>query len=329
MNKIETYNISIPNEIEMTFLNYGGIIQSLKVPDRFGVMQDVVLGFENVNQYLEAHPYFGAIVGRFANRIGHGKFQIAGKSYQLGINNSPHSIHGGFKGFDKAFWDVHTNNEKNSYTLSYQSPDGEEGYPGSLRVRVTYTLTTLRELIIDYDAVTTKPTPVNLTSHSYFNLTGNFSENILGHELWSEAQSYLEVDSTQLPTGEILPVNDAMDFRTQKPIGLDIDKVSGGYDHNYILGPSNLTRARARVYEPKSGRILEVFTSEPGMQFYTGNFLDGTLRGKKKLPIQKYQGLCLETQHFPDSPNHPHFPSTVLSPNEHFSSRTIYRFRTK
>lgn len=325
--KVETYKLKLDGIIEVQFLNYGGIIKSLRVPNRMGMMDDVVLGLDHAEEYLNPHPYFGAIIGRYGNRIHQGKFRLNGQNYQVSVNNGDHSLHGGVRGFDKVFWEV-SPGSLNSYTLQYTSPDGEEGFPGELKVKVTYSVTSLRELVIDYEATTSKATPLNLTNHTYFNLTGDPHKNILGHELWIDADRYTEVDQHLIPTGELLKVTGPMDFLKPKLIGLDIDKTSSGYDHNYVLNQVTGNRARARVYEPRSGRVMEVFTTEPGIQFYSGNFLDGSLHGKKNVPYQKHYGFCLETQHFPDSPNQPHFPSTILSPGERFSSRTIYRFLT-
>ena len=324
--KIETFTLSIPDEIEITFLNYGGIIQNLRVPDKNGKMDDVVLGFENPEDYKKDHPYFGALIGRYANRIANGHFQLDGKGYELSINNGPNSLHGGLIGFDRIFWNVTKNQDDLSYTLIHQSPDGHEGYPGNLKVEVTYTLSKSRELIIDYKATTDQATPVNFTNHSYFNLSGLSDKNILEHELWINADKFTDVDSDLTPTGILSEVTAPMDFREHKTIERDLEKVSGGYDHNYVLNNVPLRDPKARLVDPYSGRMLEIFTTQPGLQFYSGNFLDGNLIGKKTTKYQKYQGLCLETQHFPDSPNHNHFPNTILRPGEVFTAKTIYKF---
>lgn len=324
--KTQSFNLSIPGEIDLTFLNYGGIIQKLIVPDKKGRMDDVVLGFEDPEDYKKDHPYFGAIVGRYANRIAGGKFTLDGKTYSLKINNGPNALHGGLIGLDRVYWNVERNVDGMFYTLTHESPDGHEGYPGNLKVEVTYRLSNSRELIIDYRATTTKPTPVNLTNHSYFNLGGPEAETILDHELWINADHYTVVDANLTPTGDIFSVIGAKDFTEHKTIGKDIDHINGGYDHNYVLNESPLHDPKARLYHPASGRTLEVFTTEPGIQFYSGNFLDGKLRGKKGIKYGKHHGLCLETQHFPDSPNHPQFPNTILRPGEVFYSKTIYRF---
>lgn len=324
--KIETYELKIPGEIEITFLNYGGIIQKLVVPDSNGNMDDVVLGFDNPEDYTGPHPYFGALVGRYANRIAKGKFRLNEKTYQLQINNGPNALHGGLRGFDRVFWNVTKNPDGLSYTLKHESPHMNEGYPGKLSVEVTYTVTRGRELVIDYKAVTDRPTPINLTNHSYFNLGGVHRETILDHELWINADAITAVDGNLIPTGELLSTRDAFDFREHKRIGIDITKVPAGYDHNYVLNHAPLYDPKARLIDPDSGRMMEVFTTEPGLQFYSGNFLDGTLKGKNEVHYKKHHGLCLETQHFPDSPNHPHFPSTILTPEGPYFSKTIYKF---
>lgn len=324
--KIETFKLSIPNELELTFLNYGGIIQRLRVPDKNGKMDDVVLGFDEPEDYTKDHPYFGALIGRYANRIAKGRFQLEGKHYELAINNGPNSLHGGLIGFDRVLWEVKENPDHFSYTLFHRSPHGHEGYPGNLDVEVTYTISKSRELIIDYKVTTDHATPVNLTNHAYFNLSGISEKNILEHELWINADKFTEVDSDLTPTGKLIDVTGPMDFREHKTIGRDIDKVPGGYDHNYVLSNIPLRDPKARLVDPQSGRMLEIFTTQPGIQFYSGNFLDGSLIGKNRIRYQKHQGLCLETQHFPDSPNHKHFPTTVLRPGEEFISKTIYKF---
>ena len=316
--------------IEMTVLDYGGIIQSLKVPDKNGKMADIVLGFDQFQEYEKGHPYFGALIGRYANRISKGMFSIDQHQYQLNLNNGPHSLHGGIKGFDKVFWDV--KGDDHSLELYYTSKDNEEGYPGEVKVKVTYTLTSACELIINYRASSTRATPLNLTNHSYFNLN-NKVQNILEHELFINALHYTEVDEYLIPSGRILPVDQGpMDFRAPHPIGLRINDVPGGYDHNFVLhlenGRHDVMMA-ASLYEPHTGRFMEVHTTEPGIQFYSGNFLDGSILGKKGIPLQRHAGLCLETQHFPDSPNHSKFPCTILRPGKVWQSTTIYRFKLK
>lgn len=324
--KIETYKMMIPGEIEVTFLNYGGIIQSLKVPDKNGVMEDVVLGFDEPESYTKDHPYFGALIGRYANRIRKGKFTLEGKEYQLNINNGPNSLHGGLIGFDRVFWEVEKDSDGHSYTLRHESPHMHEGYPGKLKIEVTYTVTAGRDFVIDYKATTDRPTPINFTNHSYFNLSGGKSETILDHELWINSQAITYVDKDLTPTGKIIEVNKDFDFREHKRIGKDIEHVHGGYDHNYILFDVPIYDPKARLVEPVSGRMMEVFTTEPGLQFYSGNFLDGSIQGKNGQRYFKHAGLCLETQHFPDSPNHPEFPNTILSPDSPYYSKTIYKF---
>jgi aldose 1-epimerase len=319
--KIESFQLKIPHQIEITFLNYGGIIQCLKVPDKFGTMGDVVLGFDDPEDYQRIdHPYFGALVGRYANRIANGLFTLNGERYALPKNDGPNSLHGGLKGFDKAFWKVQMNPDKLSCTLTLKSPDGDEGYPGNLDVEVTYTLTHGRELVIDYRAISDKDTIINLTNHSYFNLGLDHENDILGHELWINADKYTAVDDNLTPTGELNSVEGDMDFREHRAIG------KGGYDHNFVLNEAPLYDPKARLIHPPSGRMMEVFTTEPGLQFYSGNFLDGKIKGKNQKSYQRHHGVCLETQHFPDSPNHPNFPSTLLKAGEVFTSKTMYKF---
>ena len=311
----------------MTFLNYGGIIQSLMIPDIYGVLGDIVLGFDNPEDYKKDHPYFGAIIGRYANRIANGRFTLDGKEYRLTKNNGPNSLHGGLIGFDRMIWEVQKNTGGMSYTLFHESSDMHEGYPGNLSVEVTYTITRSRELVIDYKATTDKKTPVNFTNHSYFNLAG--SGNILDHELWINADALTHIDQNLIPSGRIEPLNRAFDFREHKKIGQDIARVHGGHDHNYVLNKAALYDPKARLTDLISGRTMEVFTTEPGLQFYSGNYLDGSIQGKGGVRYQKHAGLCLETQHYPDSPNHPHFPDTILSENEPYNSKTIYKFNMK
>jgi len=318
-------------------MTYGGIIVSLKVPDRDGNLGDVVLGYDNLDGYLEASPYFGAIIGRYGNRIANARFTLDGVEYSLAANDGPNALHGGEKGFDKVVWraEPFQNEEGVGVVFAHTSADGEEGYPGTLEARVTYTLTDANELVFDYHAVTDKATPVNLTQHTYFNLAGAGSGDILGHDLMLNASRFTPVDSTLIPTGEIVAVaGTPFDFTTPAAIGARIDAedeqigFGGGYDHNYVLdrGEGEEMALAARVHEPTTGRVMEVTTTEPAVQFYSGNFLDGTLTGKGGRVYEHRSGFCLETQHSPDSPNQPDFPSTILRPGEAYTSRTVYTF---
>ena len=325
------------NGVEVRAITYGGIITSIKTPDRNGTMGDVVLGFDSLDGYLGDHPFFGAIIGRYGNRIAKGRFTIDGTEYKLATNNGPNHLHGGIKGFDKKIWKAEylpIESRMMGVVFTYTSVDGEEGYPGKLDVKVTYRLTDNNELIVDYEAHTDQATHVNLTQHSYFNLAGD--GDVLGHEVTIDADRYTPVDATLIPTGELAPVEGTpFDFRKSTAIGARINdahpqiKNGSGYDHNWVLnrtGPA-LQRA-ARVVEPKSGRTLEVSTTEPGMQFYTGNFLDGTLKGKGGHVYQRRSGFCLETQHYPDTPNQPGFPTTLIKPGQDYSTRTVFTFGT-
>jgi aldose 1-epimerase len=309
--------------------NFGGIVTSIMVPDRIGKMEDVVLGFDSLKSYVGVHPYFGCIVGRCANRIAYGKFVLDGKTYQLAKNTGENHLHGGISGFDKKVWDAteYRQDEEVGVEMTYTSPDGEEGYPGELKVRVIYSLTPDMELKIRYFAETNKPTPINLTYHGYFNLKGAGNGDMLDHELMINADRYNVVNDQLLPTGELRDVTGTpMDFRQPKPIGQDMAQVDGGYDHNFVLNSTGDLIKVAVLRDASSGRWMEVFTNQPGMQFYGGNFLDGTLTGKNGRVYKKHYGLCLETQHFPDSPNQPSFPNTILRPGEKFTSETIYKF---
>lgn len=319
--------------------NYGGTIVSLETPDRDGTMADICLGFDNLDEYLAGCPYFGAIVGRYGNRIAGGKFTVDGVEYSLPLNNGPNSLHGGLKGFDKVVWDAAPVEQDDAVglELEYVSKDGEEGYPGNLKCKVTYLLTNENALEIVYEATTDKSTPVNLTNHAYFNLAGQGTGDILDHELMLNADKFTPVDETLIPTGELKRVKKTpMDFRKPTAIGARVDAddeqilFGKGYDHNFVLNKTDdsLTLA-ATVYEPTTGRFMEVHTTEPGVQFYSGNFLDGTEVGKGGKVYKHRYGLCLETQHFPDSPNHEHFPSTILNPGEVYRSTTIYTFSAK
>ena len=326
--------------IEVRFTNYGGIITSLKTPDRAGHFSDIVLGYDNLAAYVANSPYFGAIVGRYANRIARGHFTLDGAAYTLAVNNGPNSLHGGLRGFDKVVWNARPfqTQEGQGVTLDYTSPSGEEGYPGTLHAVVTYTLTADDRLIVDYQATTDKATPINLSQHSYWNLAGNASRDILGHMLTINADATTPVDSTLITTGEIAPVEGTpFDFRTPTAIGARVDqrqdaqiRYGNGYDHNWVLNrggaASDALVLAARVVEPSSGRTMEISTSEPGLQFYSGNFLDGTITGKGGAVYRFRYGMALETQHYPDSPNHPNFPSTVLRPGQQYRSRTVFKF---
>ena len=313
---------------EVKITNFGGIVTSWVSVDKNNQKSSIVLGYDSLSGYLATHPYFGAIVGRYGNRIAKGKFSIDSVEYTLAINNGPNHLHGGVVGFDKVVWESTVENDSiPSLLLSYLSKDGDEGYPGNLNVDVHYTLTDQDELKIEYTATTDKKTVVNLTNHSYFNLTGDVANSILDHELQIDADHFTSVDSTLIPTGEITSVNGTpFDFTQPTKIGLRIDSVKGGYDHNYVFNKidASLTKV-ASVSEQKSGRLLEVYTTEPGVQFYTGNFLDGTLKTSDGKVINQHAALCLETQHFPDSPNEPNFPTTILLPGQKYHSITVYK----
>lgn len=315
--------------MEVSITNYGGIVTSIKVPDKNGNIENVVLGFDDLEKYKAGHPFFGAIAGRYANRIANGRFELNGEVYELSTNDGENHLHGGEEGFDKKLWDAEVNEDENSVTLSYLSPDGEEGYPGNLEVYVTYTLTDDNELRIDYHATTDKPTVVNLTNHSYFNLSGDPSRGILDHLLTIQADRYTPVNEGLIPTGELQPVEGTpFDFTEPEYIGARIDSIPPGYDHNFVLNnPGSGLRKIATVEHEESGRIMEVYTDQPGVQFYTGNFLDGSLMDRQGQPIEQYAALCLETQTFPDSPNKPDFPSPVLNPDETYETTTIYQFK--
>ncbi len=336
---VYVYTLRNSRGMEARIINYGGILMSLKVPDKTGQQGDVVLGYDSLSRYVAKNPYFGALVGRYGNRIGEATFKLKGSVYKLAANNGPNSLHGGLKGFDKVVWNVDDAASKpgKSLVLSYISKDGEEGYPGILTVQVTYTVTDSNELRIAYRATTDKPTVVNLTHHSYFNLAGAGKGNILSHELMLNADKFTPIDATLIPTGELKNVQGTpMDFRKPTAIGARIDKNDQqlkfglGYDHNWVLNKKagELTLA-ARVFENASGRVMEVYTTEPGIQFYSGNFLDGSYVGKGEVKYEKRTGFCLETQHFPDSPNKPNFPSTELDPGQTMTSTTIYKFSTQ
>jgi aldose 1-epimerase len=334
---ITLYTLTNSHGMEVRAMNYGGIIVSIRVPDRNGEFADVVLGHETLDGYRPNPPYFGAIVGRYANRIANGTFALDGQTYTLPRNDGPNTLHGGTKGFDKVVWDSEPLKGRTGVAFSYFSKDGEEGFPGNLRVKVIYTLTSPDTLEIDYEATTDKATPINLSQHSYFNLKGEGNGDILDHEIMINADRFTPVDKNLIPTGELRPVKGTpFDFTTQTKIGARIDDnydqlvLGHGYDHNFVITRQGrgLVLA-ARVYEPTSGRRLEVSTTQPGVQFYTGNFLDGTISGKQGHIYKRRYGFCLETQHFPDSPNHPSFPTTILRPGETFREKTVFKFSAK
>lgn len=334
---ITLYTLTNSHGMQVRAMSYGGIIVSIRVPDRTGQMADVVLGHDALDGYRPNPPYFGAIVGRYANRIANGTFTLDGKTYTLPKNDGPNTLHGGTKGFNQAVWDSEPLKGKTGVAFTYLSKDGEEGFPGNLKVKVTYTLTDSNALEIDYQATTDKATPINLSQHSYFNLAGAGNGDILNHEIMINADRFTPVDKNLIPTGELRPVKGTpFDFTTQTRIGARIDDnyeqliLGHGYDHNFVINRkgAGLVLA-ARVYEPTSGRVLEVSTTQPGLQFYTGNFLDGTITGKEGHVYKKHYGLCLETQHFPDSPNHPDFPNTILRPGEKFQQKTVFKFSAK
>lgn len=332
---VDIYTLTNAHGIEARVMSYGATLVSLRLPDRNGKFEDVVLGFDDLAGYLGTDPYFGATVGRYANRIAKGRFMLDGVTYNLARNNNGNSLHGGLKGFDKVLWkgDIIHNPGAVGVRFTYVSKDMEEGYPGNLAVTVVYTLTDTDELKISYEAGTDKATPVNLTNHTYWNLGGQGKGDILGHELEIEADRYTAVDSAAnlIPTGEILDVKGTpLDFAAPHRIGERIARIEGGYDHNFVLrsGGGKMALA-ARVYEPTTGRVLEIFTDQPGIQFYSGNFLDGTVKGKGGIGYAKHCGFCLETQHFPDSPNHENFPSTILRPGQKYETTTVYKFLVK
>jgi aldose 1-epimerase len=338
--QVSLYTLTNKNGLVTKITNYGGIITELWLPDKEGKLADCVLGYDNVDEYVKNNPYFGALIGRYGNRIGKGVFTLDGKEYTLAQNNNGNHLHGGIKGFDKVVWDAKEVKSKDGagLELKYLSKDGEEGYPGNLKVKVVYMLTDTNELTVSYEATTDKPTVVNLTQHNYYNLAGAGSGTILEHQLMLNANRFTPTDNGLIPTGNILPVEGTpMDFRKPTAIGARINtdyeplKFGGGYDHNWILikkKPSELSLA-ADVYEPNSGREMEIWTDQPAIQFYSGNFLDGKNIGKGGTPYQHRTGFCLETQHYPDSPNKPKFPSTILKPGEVYKTKTVHIFKTK
>ena len=337
---VHAYTMRNANGVAAQVITYGGIITNLGAPDRTGKVADVVLGFDSLPDYVASSPYFGSIVGRYGNRIARGRFTLDGTTYKLAINNAPNHLHGGIKGFDKVVWkgEEFRSDTAVGVVLSYVSPDGEEGYPGTLTARVTYTLNGDNELAIDYQATTDKATPVNLTNHTYWNLRGEGNGDILSHVLMVNADSMTPVDATLIPTGAITPVaGTPFDFRTPTAIGARIDaadpqiKNGGGYDHNLVLNrktPGELVHA-VRLSEPTSGRTLDIYTTEPGVQYYSGNFLNGKPTAKSGHVYPYRSGVALETQHYPDSPNKPNFPTTILRPGETYRSRTVFKLGTE
>ena len=333
---VNLYTLSNDRGFEVSITNYGGAITTINAPDRNGNFEDVVLGYDTLAEYVKHPRYLGALIGRHANRLALGKFSLNGNSYQLAQNNGKNHLHGGVKGFHKVVWDADSQayDDEVVLRLSYVSVDGEENYPGTLSAEVDYVVTNGNELRVEYRATTDKDTIVNLTNHSYFNLAGQ--GNILGHELMINADSFTPVSKELIPSGEIRPVTGTpLDFRSAKTIAADINDqyeqlgFTGGFDHNFVLNVSDAAlNLAARLYEPTTGRKLEVFTTQPGMQFYSGNFLDGSLSGKAGVIYQKYAGLCLETQRFPDAPHHQNFPSTVLKPGKVYNEVTVFKFST-
>jgi aldose 1-epimerase len=334
--EVALYTLVNDRGMKAAITTYGGIVVSLHIPDREGKLEDVVLGFDTLEEYVDHNPYFGCLVGRYGNRIAKARFTLEGVEYVLAQNDGQNHLHGGRQGFDKRVWMAQAVESAfgPSLVLRYTSPDGEEGYPGTLSIEVVYTLTGDNALRIDYTATTDKTTVVNLTNHSYFNLSAGAADDILGHEMQIHADRFTPVDDSLTPTGELRPVaGTPLDFRTSTPIGARIDaddeqlKFGGGYDHNWIVnGQAGNLRPAARVYEPISGRIMEVLTTEPAVQFYAGNMMPPSMPGKGGRTYLRRGGLCLETQHYPDSPNHPSFPSTVLVPGEVYETTTVFSF---
>lgn len=335
---VELYALRNSHGMEARITTYGGIVTKLTAPDRRGYYADVVLGYDTLAGYLRASPYFGALIGRYGNRIAHGRFSLNGRTYTLATNNGPNSLHGGNVGFDKVVWKAakaEVTSDGPQLTLTYLSRDGEEGYPGNLSVTAIYTLLEDNALRLEYSAITDQDTVVNLTQHSYFNLRGQ--GDVLGHAVQIKAERFAPIDSALIPTGELRPVADTpFDFRKPTTIGARINRpdeqlrFGKGYDHNWVIHKAAGALAlQATVYEPETGRVLEVLSTEPGLQFYSGNFLDGTISGKEGRPYQFRSGFCMEPQHFPDSPNHSNFPSTVLKPGSTYHNTIIYRFRAR
>ncbi|MGI8671848.1 MAG: aldose epimerase family protein [Luteitalea sp.] len=335
---VEAFTLTNANGMEVKAITYGGIITSLRVPDKAGQLGDVVLGYDSLQGYVDKSPFFGCIVGRYGNRIGKGRFTLDGRTYTLPTNNGENHLHGGPQGFDKANWKAAPFERADAVGVvwTHTSPDGDMGYPGTLAATVTYTLTNDNTLRFDYEATTDKATPVNLTQHTYFNLAGAGSGDVLRHEIEIDADRYTPVDKGLIPTGVLASVEDTpFDFRTATAIGARIGAddpqiaVGGGYDHNVVFTAGGNEGTRVRVHDPASGRTLSMVTTQPGVQFYTGNFLDGTITGKGGKVYGKRSGFCLETQHFPDSPNKPDFPSTILRPGETYRQSTAYTFGTR
>ena len=330
---VEFYTLTNKHGMMAKVMTYGAILTELHVPDRSGRSADIVLGFGDLKDYIEHNPFFGATAGRYANRVANASFELDGKTYRLFANNGPNSLHGGRKGFDKVIWkpEPKSSSAAQNVKFTYLSRDGEEGYPGNLTTTCTYTLADDNSLKIEFMATTDKPTVVNLANHSYFNLGGEGSGSILDEVLTINAAKYTVVNDQLIPTGEIASVyGTPLDFTRPTPIGQRIDQVKGGYDHNYVLnGPAGKLSLCARVADPKTGRVMEIFTTQPGVQLYTANFLDGNVIGVGGKPYGKHAAFCLETQHFPDSPHHPNFPSTVLRPGQKYDEVTVYRFSTE
>ena len=339
-SEVYLYTLANKSGMEAKIINYGAAVVSLTAPDKNGKLADVVLGYDSLDGYANDKSYFGAIVGRYGNRIADGKFKLDGKEYQLTINDGANHLHGGLKGYNKVLWnetEIAKTGDGASLTLSYESKDGEQGYPGNLKLTVKYTLTNNNELKIEYNAVTDKPTVLNPTHHSYFNLTGDPEKTILDHELMIDADNTTPVAKGLIPTGKFASVaNTPMDFRKPTKIGARIDenydqlKLGLGYDHNWVLNKHQESLPKVlSVYEPVSGRVMEMYTDQPGVQFYSGNFLDGTVKGKNGIMYKHRTGFCLEAQHYPDSPNHPEFPSTKLEPGQVYKQTTIYKFSAR
>jgi aldose 1-epimerase len=325
---VDLYTLTNARGVTVGIITYGATVTRIVVPDRAGKMANVALGFDSIEGYLGEHPYLGAAVGRYANRIGKAAFTLNGMTYKLATNNGPNHLHGGLKGFNRVVWNAEPVTGTNAIRLTYTSRDGEEGYPGNLDCTIVYTLTDANELKIEYAATTDQPTPINLTNHSYFNLSGPGTGDILGHQLMLAADRYTPVDDGLIPTGVIAPVKGTpLDFTQPQSFGARIASVQGGYDHNFVLnsGGSRTPVLAARVKESSTGRVMEVLTTQPGVQLYTGNFLDGSVKGSGGA-YKKHYGFCLETQHFPDSPNKPVFPSAILSPGQKYYQVTVYRF---